>query len=111
MSTAPQLFRFNARDHGLWLGSESVAAPPKSLALLQALLERAGCLVTREELLEAAWPGVRVTADAVRYSMRQLRLALADSATEPGFIETLPRTGWRFIGQAVQRRRCSPTFA
>ncbi|MDJ0786970.1 MAG: AAA family ATPase [Myxococcota bacterium] len=87
--------------HELRRGEERIPLPPKSLELLRVLLERAGAVVTRDELLEAVWRGVHVTPDALRYSMRQLRLALDDSVSEPVFIETLPRVGWRFVGQAA----------
>ncbi len=92
--------RFDDRELTLWNGTAAVPAAPKVLHLLRALLARPGRLASREDLLAAVWPNEHVTPDALRYSMRQLRIALSDSATTPAFIETVPRRGWRFIGQA-----------
>lgn len=94
--------RFDAAGQRLWRGTDRIAAPPKGLRVLRCLVENAGRVVDRHQLLADAWPGVSVTADAVRYTVRQLRLALEDSADAPRFIETVPRRGWRFVG-SVER--------
>lgn len=67
--------------------------------VLTLLLQRAGELVTREELRTKLWPGdVFVDfEDGVNTAVRKLRLALEDSADQPRFIETVPRRGYRFI--------------
>jgi len=69
------------------------------LQVLQALLERPGEVVTREQLIERLWPNVVVDFDAgLNAAVRRLRLALGDDAEHPRYIETLPRRGYRFIG-------------
>jgi len=69
------------------------------LLILQALLERPGEIVTREELRARIWPAdTFVDFDHGLYSaMKRLRDALGDSADNPRFIETLSRRGYRFI--------------
>jgi TolB-like protein/DNA-binding winged helix-turn-helix (wHTH) protein/Tfp pilus assembly protein PilF len=69
------------------------------LLILQALLERPGEVVTREELRARIWPAdTFVDFDHGMYSaMKRLRDALGDSADNPRFIETLSRRGYRFI--------------
>ena len=66
---------------------------------LQLLLERAGQIVTREELRARVWPAnTYVEFDQGLYSaMARLRDALGDSAESPRFVETLARRGYRFI--------------
>jgi len=68
--------------------------------MLSVLLERPGEVVTREELRKRLWSGdTFVDFEAsLATAVKKLRRALADSATHPQFIETLPRRGYRFIG-------------
>lgn len=68
--------------------------------LLQALLERPGEIVTREELRQRLWPD-NTFVDyelALKKDVNRLREVLGDSAESPRFIETVPRRGYRFIG-------------
>jgi len=67
--------------------------------LLVMLLERPGELVTREEICQKLWSGdTFVDFDqSLGTAINKIREVLRDSASEPRFIETLPRRGYRFI--------------
>jgi TolB-like protein/tetratricopeptide (TPR) repeat protein/DNA-binding winged helix-turn-helix (wHTH) protein len=67
--------------------------------ILEALLERAGEVVTREEIRQKLWPADTFVdfEHGLNTSVKKLRQVLCDSATEPRYIETLPRLGYRFI--------------
>ena len=66
--------------------------------LLSFLIDRAGEVVTREELRERLWPSEFVDFDhGLNTAIRKLRTALDDAADNPRFIETLARRGYRFI--------------
>jgi DNA-binding winged helix-turn-helix (wHTH) protein len=71
----------------------------QSIAILQALLEHPGELVTREALRDRLWgPDTFVDYEAgLNAAVRRLREALNDSADTPRYVETLPRRGYRFI--------------
>lgn len=73
----------------------------KSIALLTALLEHPGELVTREELRHRLWhDDVFVDFDNnLNTVLGRLREALNDSAEHPRFVETLPKRGYRFIAE------------
>ena len=67
--------------------------------LLVMLVERAGELVTRDEIRRTVW-GTETFVDfdqSVNFCVRQIRAALHDSADAPCYLETLPRRGYRFI--------------
>src|SRR5262249_38098118 len=66
---------------------------------LQTLLERPGEVVTREELQRRLWPAdVFVdTESGLNTAATRLRLTLRDSSDTPRYVETLARTGYRFI--------------
>lgn len=83
------------RKHGVRL---RLSGQP--LQVLELLAARPGELVTRTELQQQLWPG-QVFVDSthgLNAAINKLRDALSDSASEPRFIETLPRRGYRFIG-------------
>ncbi|MGE0812511.1 MAG: winged helix-turn-helix domain-containing protein [Vicinamibacterales bacterium] len=73
------------------------ALEPKALEVLRVLVERPGRLVSRDELLDAAWPGVAVTPNALTRVVAQLRRELGDEAGDAKYIETVPTRGYRFI--------------
>lgn len=78
-----------------------VPLPPQPFRLLVALLERPGELVTREELRQKVWDdGTFVDYDrGLNFCVLQVRTALGDDAKSPTYIETLPKRGYRFIGE------------
>jgi TolB-like protein/Flp pilus assembly protein TadD len=69
--------------------------------ILQVLVERPGQIVTREELRSKIWPtDTFVDFDhGINNAIKRLREALGDTAETPGFIETVPRHGYRFIAK------------
>ena len=71
--------------------------------LLCLLLERAGQVVSREEIQAVLWPkGTFVDFDdGLNTAVRKLRQALGDSADHPTYIETLPKRGYRFLGHTA----------
>ena len=71
----------------------------KAFLLLKSLVERPGEVVTREELHRTLWPaGVFVDAETgLNTAANRLRFALGDSAESPRYIETVARSGYRFI--------------
>src|SRR5579872_295419 len=82
------------RKHGLL-----VRVPGQAFKILSVLLERPGEVVTREELRRRLWsPETFVDFEpSLNSAVKKLRVALADSAETPRYIETLPRLGYRFI--------------
>ena len=87
-------FEVDLQRGSLARNGEEIALRPKSFAVLQYLLEHAGHLVSREELLDAVWPGVVVTDDSVAQCLIELRRALGDD--DRTMIRTVPRRGLIF---------------
>src|ERR1700730_19176635 len=75
---------------------------PKLLDLLLHLLDNAGALVTKEQLLDALWPAANVTDNALAQAVSELRQALGDDAGTPRFIKTVARRGYRFIAPVAE---------
>ena len=83
----------------LWRGSQPIKLRPKAFAVLEHLLGRPGQLVTKENLIAAAWGDTFVGHGVLKVTIRQLREALDDDSRSPRFIETSHRRGYRFIGR------------
>src|SRR5947209_15214980 len=73
--------------------------------ILILLLERAGDIVSRDELRQRLWPSdTYVEFDgSLNAALKKLRFALGDSAENPVFIETLPKRGYRFVAPVIHR--------
>lgn len=87
------------RRHG-----RKVRLQAKSFEVLALLLERAGEVVSREELRSRLWPAdISVEFETnLNTAVARLREALSDAADKPRFIETLPRRGYRFVADVVR---------
>jgi len=93
-------FRLDLVDERLLRGDHPVPLPPRAFAVLHFLAERAGRLVTKEEILKAVWKETHVQDAVLKVAVREIRRALADPATAPRFIETVHRRGYRFVAAA-----------
>ncbi len=93
-------FEANLRTRELKKHGRKLRLPHLPFEVLAAVLERPGELVTREELRQRLWPdGTFVDFDNnLNAAVTRVRQILGDSADSPQFIETLPRLGYRFIG-------------
>jgi DNA-binding winged helix-turn-helix (wHTH) protein len=101
-------------DASLWRESQRVALAPNAYALLALLVERAGRLVTKQEILRSVWPDTFVSEAAIKVCVNQLRRALADPATSPAYVQTEARRGYRFIADvkpAPLRASCEESDA
>ncbi|MBV6496368.1 MAG: hypothetical protein DYH05_02860 [Acidobacteria bacterium ACB1] len=87
-------FRLSGEDGILWRGGEKVPVTQKAIDLLELLLSSNGRLVTRAEIIEKLWPETYVDENNLSVTVSMLRKALGD----PKLIETIPRKGYRFIG-------------
>jgi TolB-like protein len=75
-------------------GNREIALRPKSFSLLSYLVENAGRLVSKEELIEAVWENAVVTDESVARCVSDIRLALGDAGQQ--LIKTVPRRGYLF---------------
>jgi DNA-binding winged helix-turn-helix (wHTH) protein/predicted ATPase len=96
-------FRLDLDAAILWRGSEAVPLRPKDFALLLSLVQQAGRVLPKEDLLEAVWPNTFVSDDVLKGAVARLRRALGDDPRSPQWIATVARHGYRFLGtpQAV----------
>jgi DNA-binding winged helix-turn-helix (wHTH) protein/predicted ATPase len=94
-------FRLETQDNLLFRGSEPLALGRRAVALLRVLVARPGALVSKESLIEAAWPGQAVEESNLTVQIAALRKVLSEVPGGDRWIETMPRRGYRFIAPVV----------
>lgn len=77
---------------------EPVALGIRALRLLIAFLERPGEILTKTDLIDAAWPGTIVEEANLTVQIASLRKLLGQSSEDQEWITTVPRVGYRFSG-------------
>jgi len=104
MSTHKQLvfeigpLRFDSLAHTVNDGSRETAIPPKVMAVLVALAENHGRLVTRSELIDTVWDGNEyVGENALNNAIWRVRQILGESGEDGEAIKTVPKTGYQLL--------------
>jgi DNA-binding winged helix-turn-helix (wHTH) protein len=78
-------------------GEQPVSLGSRALNILIQLVRRPGTLVTKDDLMDAVWPGVAVEDNNLTVQMAALRRALGDGQGGARWIETVPGRGYRFV--------------
>ena len=74
--------------------SGQVALRPKAFEVLRFLVENAGRVVSKDEMMQAVWPNVTVTDKSLTHCVSEVRCALGDRAQR--IVKTAPRRGYLF---------------
>src|SRR5689334_9254372 len=90
-------FAFDPQSRLLWRDGTEIALPPRVLGVLEVLLERAGQVVARQDLLDRVWKDAFVTDTSLAEAVSFLRQALGDDPQSPRYIQTVHRRGYRFL--------------
>jgi adenylate cyclase len=106
-------FRLEARgaglsrlaDGGTW---EPVAIGSRALELLLLLLRRHGEVLTRDEVMDAVWPGVAVEESNLTVQISALRRALDPTHAGPSYIQTISGRGYRFLPMVTRELAGAP---
>ena len=98
-------FELDPERRRLLRDGQSVPVPSRQFDLLHLLVARAGQVLSKSALVEAAWADVAVTDNSVEQAISNLRRLLALPGAPP-VIETQPRRGYRFSGDVhrIERR-------
>ncbi|HEX7295449.1 MAG TPA: transcriptional regulator, partial [Pyrinomonadaceae bacterium] len=95
-------FTLDADQKVLLRQGKPLLLPPKVLETLLTLVQHSGRIVEKQELMKRIWPETFVEESNLTYSIGQLRKTLGDDARHPCYIETIPKRGYRFIGNAEE---------
>jgi TolB-like protein/Tfp pilus assembly protein PilF len=97
-------YRLDEQGPMLFRDGERVPLPPKVVELLVALVQAAGRVLTREQLLQQLWPNAVVEEGSLTSHISLLRKALAGGGGGPELIETVPKRGYRFVAPVKPAR-------
>lgn len=92
-------YRLDVRERLLLKDGTTVLLTPKAFEILCVLVLRAGHLVSKEELLTEVWRDSFVEESSIARNVYLLRKALGDEAEGQSYIQTVPRQGYRFVGE------------
>jgi adenylate cyclase len=88
-------------------GTDVVAVTPQVFDLLDYLIRHRERVVTRDDLIGAIWKGRIVSDAALTTRLNGARSAIGDSGDEQRLIRTLPRKGFRFVGEVREEREAA----
>lgn len=100
-------FRLDPAEHILLRDDLAVSLRPKEFAVLLALVEHHGRLMTKDDLLQEVWPGQFVEEGNLNRHVSSLRRALGESSDAPQYVETVPKVGYRFVAPVREIRDLS----
>jgi TolB-like protein len=100
-------FRLDVASGILFRGAEPVALGQRAVALLQMLVEGAGTPISKDTLIESAWPGLAIEESNLTVQIATLRRVFAEESGGENWIETLPRRGYRYVGPVVAKKQRS----
>jgi len=84
----------------LFRNGEEIKLRPKSFDTLRHLVENSGRLISKNELIEAVWPGTAVTDDSLVQCLIEVRRALGEDGQQ--IVKTVPRRGYNFESAVIR---------
>lgn len=103
-------FRLDVPNRLLWRGERQIGLALKEFEVLFFLVENAGRVVGKTELLEAVWKDTFIEEGTLTQNISRLRKKLesATGESDDKIIETLPKRGYRFLPQVTRRTSAAP---
>src|SRR5205814_4433102 len=92
-------YAFDTDRRELHRGADVVSVAPQVFDLLDYLIRNRERVVSKDDLISAIWNGRIVSDAALTTRLNVARNAIGDSGEEQRLIKTLPRKGFRFVGQ------------
>ena len=97
-------FHLDPAEHLLLRDGEPIPLRPKEFAVLLALVENHGHVLTKDELLQDVWSGQFVEEGNLNRQVSTLRRVLGDSPDDAQYVETVPKVGYRFLAPVEEIR-------
>jgi TolB-like protein/Tfp pilus assembly protein PilF len=97
-------FRLEPAECRLLRDGLLVPLTPKAFAMLLVLVSRSGSLVEKEFLMQELWPDAFVEEGNLTFTISVIRKALGERARAAGYIETVPKRGYRFTAPVQEVR-------
>ena len=102
-------FRLDPAERQLLRNNQTVPLAPKAFDTLLLLVENSGHLLTKDELMKRLWPEAFVEEANLAQNISAIRRALDDKNGGTQYIETVPKGGYRFVGQISVSQPAAPS--
>ena len=89
---------FRVRKNG-----QDITLTPRAFDVLTFLLHNGGRVVEKKEIFDFVWKDTFVSDNALTKIIKEIRRALDDDANKPRYVETVPKRGYRFIGEVKEK--------
>jgi DNA-binding winged helix-turn-helix (wHTH) protein/TolB-like protein/Tfp pilus assembly protein PilF len=103
-------FRIDVANRLLLRDGEPLPLTPKAVDTLLALVQHSGQVLNKEELMKLVWPDSVVEEGNLTQNIYLLRKTLSEGSNGRNYIETIPRRGYRFVGEAHEKREEAADF-
>ncbi len=94
-------FRLDPQERVLLRDGQPVPLAPKAVEILLLLVEKAGHLVDKDDLMKRVWPDTFVEEGNLTKNVFVLRRALGNGDAGQEYIETVPKRGYRFVARVT----------
>jgi TolB-like protein/Flp pilus assembly protein TadD len=94
-----EAYAFDTDRRELHRGTDIVSVAPQVFDLLDYLIRNRQRVVSKDDIINAVWNGRAVSDAALTTRLNAVRSAIGDSGEEQRLIRTLPRKGFRFVGE------------
>ncbi len=96
-------FQLNLEQKSLQRNGRTVPIQPKVFDMLVVLAEKQGEIVSRDDLMKAVWRDTFVEESNLRFCIHTLRKTLGKNANGKGYVETIPKRGYRFTSDVSEK--------
>src|SRR5262245_35627097 len=100
-------FGVDVSERVLTKGQQAIPLTPKAFDTLVVLIRNSGHVVGKDDLLKEVWPETFVEEGVLAVNVAAIRKALSDGDEGASYIETVPRRGYRFVGEVRTLPRSS----
>jgi DNA-binding winged helix-turn-helix (wHTH) protein/tetratricopeptide (TPR) repeat protein len=102
-------FRVDVENRLLLRGGEPLSLAPKAVDTLLALVQHGGAVLKKDDLMKMVWPDTVIEEGNLTQNIYLLRKTLGAGADGRNYIETIPRRGYRFVGEVRQSTTANTT--
>jgi DNA-binding winged helix-turn-helix (wHTH) protein len=102
-------FQLDEQERRLTCEGKQISLTLKAFDTLLLLVQHSGCVLEKQEIMDQIWPDTYVEEGTLAQNIFTLRRALCEDSANIQFIETVPRKGYRFIGQVEICDKEEPT--
>jgi TolB-like protein len=97
-------YRLDADRRELWRGAERIVLEPQVFDVLEYLIRNRERIVSKDDLIAGVWDGRVISESTLSSRLTAVRQVVGDSGGQQRLVRTIPRKGFRFVGEVTEHR-------